>query len=1009
MPVPTQLLRASWSSTLKLPKSSFPARAVLGDQPRYLQQCTDDLYAWQDQNLNVSNGVTFILSDGPPYANGGLHVGHALNKILKDITCRFQLSQGKRIKFTPGWDCHGLPIELKALQQQRVSGDAGEIRQLDAVAIRKSARQLATSTLAEQKKQFRSWGIMADWQNAWKTMDKQFELRQLEVFRGMVARGLIYRRFKPVYWSPSSHTALAEAELEYKEDHVSTAAYIKYPLNTLPSNLAAELEFGSSEISAVIWTTTPWTLPANRAMAIHSDLDYVVVESAVHGRLLLAASRLDDVAKLCNLHLTSYTSRAIHGSELIGATYQSGVLSNEGKGIRLIFHANWISGDSGSGIVHIAPGHGMDDYELCQRNGIEAFAPLDNEGCFTTAALPSDLTVLTGKEVLHHGNRAVLDHLSRFKVVLGFHEFKHRYPYDWRSKQPVVIRATEQWFANVGKVRELALRSLNDVKFIPEGGKERLQSFVKNRNEWCISRQRAWGVPIPALYHRESGRAVLDPHSVSHIISVIKDRGTDAWWTDDEMDSAWIPLALRDASGRTLYRRGKDTMDVWFDSGTSWTQIDQNGLKGPGQIADVYLEGTDQHRGWFQSSLLTYIAHQDQSTPDCTPSAPYKTLITHGFTLDHIGKKMSKSIGNVISPEEIMNGTLLAPIKRKRVKDDTEHDKLPTFDSMGPDALRLWVAGSDYTKDVIVGQPVLKSINNSLSKYRVTFKLLLGMLEDYDPSSLLPFTKVSRIDQIALLQLRKLNTNVRKHYQDFEFYKAVNAINKYINSDVSSFYIETIKDRIYADAARSKSRVQAQATLWHIFRHLQCMLAPVTPLLIEEVWDHTPQRIKDNSKHPMRDLWKYDYGHSDKWENEKLQNDLPYLLAAGAAVKSAQEMARRDKKMGSSLQSFVLLEIDQVDLHSARNTKDLFIRYRDELDSLFVVSEVDVQIGPISRAQSEWRYSAEFKVNGHTVLAHVYAPQDDRCVRCWKYAVPQGSSLEICTRCVGVLQGLEAI
>ncbi|MCJ1258712.1 isoleucine-tRNA ligase [Lignoscripta atroalba] len=1022
MPIPNQILRVSWSSTLRLPKSIFPARAVIVDRPKYLKRCTDDLYAWQSKlrdadekdgsgNNSGLNRPSFTIHDGPPYANGSLHIGHALNKILKDITGRFQLSQGRRVDYIPGWDCHGLPIELKALQQQRELGLLSEDRLLGAVAIRKAARQLATTAVEEQKEGFRGWGIMAGWDNAWNTMDKGFELKQMEVFKGMVGKGLIYRRFKPVYWSPSSRTALAEAELEYKEDHVSTAAYIRFPLKTLRASLTTELGFDTEGISAVIWTTTPWTLLANKAIAIHTDLDYVVVASADHGRLLLASSRVSEVTKLCNLHLIGQASRTIHGSELIGATYEATAQSDGADIARPIFHARWVSADSGSGLVHLAPGHGMDDYELCLKNGISAFAPLDDEGRFTNSALPSDPTIFAGKEVLNEGNKAVLDYLTERGLVLKTHKFKHKYPYDWRSKQPVIIRATEQWFANVGEIREDALHSLDAVKFIPEGGKERLQSFVRTRTEWCISRQRAWGVPIPALYHQETGQAVLDTQSVSHIISVIEDRGIDAWWTDDEIDPAWVPPDLRDKSGHSQYRRGKDTMDVWFDSGTSWTQFDE----GNSYPADVYLEGTDQHRGWFQSSLLTYIAHRALSaTNGRVPSAPFKTLITHGFTLDQTGRKMSKSIGNVISPDEIMNGTLLPPVKRKKVKADTIQDKALTYDAMGPDALRLWVAGSDYTKDVIIGQPVLKAINSSLSKYRVTFKLLLGILEDYDPAGRLPFEELTSIDQAALMQLKQLDIGVRRNYEEYEYYKAVNAINKYINSDLSSFYIETAKDRIYADAAGSRSRRQAQATLWHIFRHLQTMLSPITPLLIEEVWDYTPETLKRNRAHPMQETWCDKDGHLEYrdggWENEQLQFDLPHLLAANVAVKSAQEMARGDKKMGSSLQSFVMLVVDGAESKAATAVGDLFHRYEAELDSLFVVSKVDICAGsvPDTVSNAEWQYSADFKVNGVEVVAHVYAPQDPKCVRCWRYAVLKGPEIEelLCPRCVGVLEGL---
>ena len=756
MPRPSLALQHSWSSTLRLPRSTFPARASAAAQTALAARCSDDLYAWQRRHRPAT--APFVLHDGPPYANGDLHVGHALNKILKDVVCRFQLAQGRRVDYVPGWDCHGLPIELKALQ----SGGKGAWKGNDHAGVRTAARRVAAAAVKQQEAAFRQWGVMADWDAAWTTMDPAFEMRQLAVFRDMAKHGLIYRRFKPVYWSPSSATALAEAELEYRDDHKSTAAFVKFPVVRLPSSLGTNPRI-KADLGAAIWTTTPWTLPANKAIAVQADMLYAVVESSAHGQLLVAESRISHVSQHSGDEPLDIVVGSIRGADLVGTTEYRNVLAGAAAKPQPILHAGFVSPDSGTGLVHCAPGHGMDDYEVCRGQGIAAFAPVDGQGRFTSAALPDDPSILAGREVLKDGSRAVLDILTASGHVLATHDYVHKYPYDWRTKLPVIIRATEQWFADVGSIKEPALTALEAVRFIPESGRARLESFVKGRSEWCVSRQRAWGVPIPALYHKDTGAALLDAASVAHVMSTIKARGIDAWWTDADDDPAWTPPELVEPSGVSAYRRARDTMDVWFDSGTSWTQMPS---RGDGPLADVVLEGTDQHRGWFQSSLLTRIAHQKE--PADAAHAPFKTLITHGFTLDQRGRKMSKSIGNVVSPEQIMDGSLLPPVKRKKGAAPAGN---ASYDGLGPDALRLWAASSDYTRDVVIGQPVLKAVNASLHKLRVTVKLLLGALDDFRPELAREYAQLTQIDRMALLQLAAVNAAVLDAYRAYEFHR----------------------------------------------------------------------------------------------------------------------------------------------------------------------------------------------------------------------------------------------
>uniref|UniRef100_A0A093URI5 Isoleucine--tRNA ligase, mitochondrial n=1 Tax=Talaromyces marneffei PM1 TaxID=1077442 RepID=A0A093URI5_TALMA len=916
----------SWTSTLKLPRSTFPARAPVADQTKYLRRCSDELYAWQRENRPASD--TFVLHDGPPYANGELHVGHALNKILKDIINRTQLSRGKRIHYAPGWDCHGLPIELKALQAQQKDGNDFSKGLGSAATIRKAARKLAEKTVKEQMRGFQGWGVMADWEGHYKTLDKKFEMSQLGIFREMVEKGLIYRRFKPVYWSPSTGTALAEAELEYNENHISTTAFVRFPLVKVPEQIRSNPLVDTDSLSAVIWTTTPWTLPANAAIAISESLNYLIVKSSNHGQLLIAESRL---------------------------TYFQDMLKED-----------------------------------LQVLGIRAFAPVNDEGRFTDEAMPHKPSFLSGKSVLDEGNTLVLQYVESTNQLLNQHKYEHKYPYDWRSKKPIIIRATEQWFADVANIRESALASLEDVTFVPATGKQRLKNFVQNRTEWCISRQRAWGVPIPALYDKTTGQAVLTKETVSHIMNVIDERGIDAWWTDSPEDPAWIPHHLQQENSPG-YRRGTDTMDVWFDSGTSWTQVEDKSL-GKERPADIYLEGTDQHRGWFQSSLLTYVSHQVASgtVESSTIKAPFKHLITHGFTLDQDARKMSKSIGNVIQPDAIMNGTLLPPLKQKKSKSAKEQKASgPVYDALGPDALRLWVASSDYTRDVVIGQQVLQTVNTSLHKFRVTFKLLLGALGDFDPKvNMRQYEDLHKIDRQALMQLTRLVDTCRNAFDNFEFYKAVNALNRWANLEFSAFYMETLKDRLYTEAENRG-------------------VGSYHALLVEESWEHTPELVKAQLEHPLQRIARTT---PTEWVDETISIDFIDLMAANTAVKVIQESARSKKQMGSSLQSFVHFELPDNASH------DIFQRYLSELPDLFVVSSVSLGVRgsnslPSGIASAEWTYAEEFELpnSGKKATVHVYAPNQAKCPRCWRYVAPEPVVEEapLCKRCDDVIRTLD--
>ncbi|KAG0640331.1 tRNA synthetases class I-domain-containing protein [Tuber brumale] len=947
-----------------------------------LRKCSDELYEWQRANLPKEN--LFVLHDGPPYANGDLHLGHALNKILKDIVGRFQVLSGRHLSYIPGWDCHGLPIELKALQSHTESLRAkgkGKVKAIqiaaasaaaaekgktmDAAEIRSLARELAEKTIAEQMAEFRSWGVMGDWDNHWKTMDKDYEISQLRVFKEMLKRGLLYRRFKPVFWSPSSGTALAEAELEYNEKYVSKAAFVAFPIRTTASpGLGTRLNGVS--VRAAVWTTTPWTIPANKAIAINTEMEYCVVDTEGHGKLLVASGRAGALGKAIN-EQPKVIMDGILGQNLVGTQYLHPLLREDAQ-LQPILAADFVTADSGTGLVHCAPGHGMDDYLLCRKHEIQPFSPVDDNGRFTEDALPG--YGLEGLEVLFGGTKKILQILMESKALLALQPgFTHKYPHDWRTKSPVIVRATAQWFADVDVIKDVSVDSLKNVVFVPSSGRSRLTSYVNSRSEWCISRQRAWGVPIPVLYDIETNEPLLTGESVEHIIGILEEKGTDAWWGGGVADEAWVPEPIRVTGKR--YVRGKETMDVWFDSGTSWATLRSRiGQREGRPLADLYLEGSDQHRGWFQSSLLTSVA---TTTGLSASKTPFAMVVTHGFCLDEKGKKMSKSLGNTVAPVDVIQ---------------------PKGKSIGGiDSLRLWVAGCDYTRDVSIGSTILDGVNENLRKLRVTLRFLLGNLEDWDGKEV-DYSDLAKTDRYALAQLYQVNRAIAEAYKNLHFNRVIQIIMTYTNTDISAFYLDVTKDSLYSDPKDSQRRRGIQTVMCHILRNYLSILAPIVPLLTQEVWSYATSFVTKGATIPAQLGW---YKPAETWNDESLIEEFKHINAIHSLVKLGIEKAKVEQGVKVNLEASAVL------LTPERSKARKFLeKYANELPHIFIVSEVS--LGKETLTSSTWLHVEKTNLLGDDCAVIVQRALGNKCPRCWVYTSKNPD--EICDRCQNTITSL---
>ncbi|XP_012935792.1 isoleucine--tRNA ligase, mitochondrial isoform X2 [Aplysia californica] len=788
-----------YANTLNLPQTLFPLSMKHGaaaQRELEIQKTKEfqNLYSWQRQQNWTEE---FVLHDGPPYANGKTHVGHTVNKVLKDITNRYKVMKKCKVHYVPGWDCHGMPIEVKA-----ITDDMGQHQKLSPLEIRAKAKKFAEGVIREQRKSFMRWGIMADWSKSYLTMNPQYQEKQLEVFYKIYQKGFVYRNYMPVYWSPSSGTALAEAELEYNPEHVSKSVYLTFPLLTQPKVEQLDKVSGAT-VHAVIWTTTPWTLPFNQAICYNPGIRYAFLKCARSSNVYLCEESFveklkaivgGDLELLCN----------VDGHTLEGTVYKHPLNQQE---LPFLPGEHVLPG-KGTGLVHTAPAHGHDDFQVAVRNDLPLECHVDAQGRYTSGVDSS----MVGKVVDDDANEAVLSALS--KNVLQVENFTHSYPYDWRTKKPVIIRSSQQWFIDVSALRDQALECLSEVKISPPQSEGGMVSQLQSRPYWCISRQRTWGVPIPVFYHKESGEPLVTRETVDHLKELFRTQSPDCWWTLPVSELLPDRLLAELGKGQSSdYSRGEDILDIWFDSGVSWASV----LAEVGGQADVYLEGIDQFKGWFQTSLLTSVAVNGR--------APYKQIVTHSFATDEEGKKMSKSVGNVTDPEEVINGG-----KNKK-----------TSPSYGVDVLRWWVAHSHHHQQIQVGPSILSRFHEDVFKVRKCVRHLLGNLFDFEPGvHSVPYDEMTAVDQYMLYVLSTTMQQIDEAYESISYHKVIQNIEKFVYSDLSSFYINITRDRCYCSDIDSKVRRSSQTVQYHIARTLTSAFAPVMPHLAEEIFQYIP-------------------------------------------------------------------------------------------------------------------------------------------------------------------------
>jgi isoleucyl-tRNA synthetase len=926
-----------YKATLNLPRTAFPMKANLAQREQECLRNWDDMALYAALRQTAQGRPPYILHDGPPYANGHIHVGTALNKILKDLIVKTKQMEGFDAVYVPGWDCHGLPIE------HQVDLQLGPKRQqLSKAAIRQQCRAYAERFIAIQRQEFKRLGVIGDWEHPYLTMSYPYEAVTVRELGKFLGNGGVYRGLKPVYWCPQCVTALAEAEVEY-EEHRSPSIYVAFPMTAEIASRFPVLQ--GKQVAVLVWTTTPWTLMANLAVTLHPDFDYVAIEAGAHVYILAKelASAVGDKLGLPPWRILL----EVKGKELEYLKARHPFLDQDSL---LVLGAH-VTLEQGTGAVHTAPGHGQEDFEVGERYGLPVYNPVDDHGRFKPE------TPLVAGEHVFAANAIIMAHMREHGGLLLAEDYTHTYPHCWRCKNPVIFRSTAQWFISMttNNLRQRALEAIRRVEWLPPRGESRIYDMISNRPDWCISRQRAWGVPITVMQCTRCEEFLLSQEVANHVADLVEQAGADVWF--ERPSSALVPPGFRCRHcGGTEFRKEEDILDVWFDSGVSQAAVLETraDLRWP---ADMYLEGSDQHRGWFHSSLLAAVGTRN--------AAPYRTVLTHGFVVDGEGRKMSKSLGNVIDPQQVIK----------------QH---------GAEILRLWVAHVDYREDIRLSDEILKRLVEAYRRIRNTCRFILGNLHDFDPlRHRVPYEQLLEIDRYMLHKLATLTSRVRQAYGRYEYHVFYHAFHNFCAVDLSAFYLDVLKDRLYTLGAHAPERRAAQTVLYDLIMTMVRLMAPVLAFTAEELWRYIPG-AQDNAASVHLTTFdeapggRLDAQLAERWER---------LRELRREVAKALEVARQARMIGQSLDA-------HVELYVPDTWRDLVAAYADTLDTLCIVSKVSIASGtpPAAAVASE-------AIPGLSLV--VQRAPGSKCERCWRYQEDVGSSAEhptVCGRCAACLQ-----
>ena len=923
-----------YKDSLHLPITKFKMKANLTQKEREMlkEWDKDDLYnkilSSKDENKK------FIFHDGPPYANGHIHMGHALNKLLKDFIIKYKSMNGYKVKFIPGWDCHGLPIELKVDQNL-----GSKKKNMTKIEIRDKCKSYALNFVNIQRDEFKRLGVFADWKNPYLTVNKEYESTIARYFGEIVKAGNVFKQKKPIYWCSHCETALAEAEIEY-EDHTSESIYVKFELLDKPELLNESLK--GEKVNIVIWTTTPWTLPANLAVSLHPREEYSFLK--IDSEIYVVADKLSE-----NFQENIIEKRGEEILKLKGKDFENFKLKHPifKDKTSLIILGEHVTMDTGTGAVHTAPGHGEDDYIVGMKYKLDVFAPVNNQGKFT-----DEVPKYEGMSIWQ-ANPEIIKDLETKGILIKTEKINHSYPHCWRCKKPIIFRATDQWFISMEKnnLRKNALSEIDKTNWIPSWGHDRIYNMVESRPDWCISRQRSWGVPIIALTCNSCEKSFTSPEIIEHVANIFEKDGSNSWF-EKNLEELLPEGTKCPYCGSADFKKEEDIVDVWFESGISYAAVSMRD-KDMGFPVELYLEGSDQHRGWFHSSLLTSTIVNKQ--------APYKSVLTHGFVVDSKGRKMSKSLGNVISPDEIIK----------------KH---------GAEILRIWVAAEDYRDDIRISQEIISRLIEGYRRIRNTIRFLLGNISDFTPSEdSVPYEELLPIDKYILHENNLLIEKVTKYYENYTFHNIFHSIHNYCIVDLSSIYLDILKDRLYTWGKDSKGRRAGQTVIYRILKTLLQLLAPIMSFTTDEAWKFLPEEELESvhlSIFPIPD---------EKHFNESIKSEWTKLLTLKEEVNLLLEEKRKDKIIGHSLDAKIIIKPNS-------EIRELLEKYKEELPFIFIVSQVELSENLVDGIESE-------KIKG--LYLKFEKAKGEKCARCWNYSETVGDNKEypdVCNRCAKVLK-----